>query len=71
MSHRASVKPVIIANSIVNDGEMILAKVSGGIDIADLMNWIEEDAHFVVHVEWGWRNETLQRNLFIQTHLSN
>ena len=39
----------------MHDGEMLLETVSGDDDIPDLTNWFEEDARFVVHVEWAVR----------------
>ena len=51
VSHRPSVKPEIMASSIVNDGEMLPAKVSSSEDIPDLMKWIEEDAGFAIYPE--------------------
>ena len=50
---QTSVKPDIMRSSIVNDGEMLPANVSSSEDIADLSNWIEEDAGFAVHVDWA------------------
>ena len=55
--HRANVKPVINANSIVNGGEMLLGTVSGGEDIPDLTNWIEEEVRFVFHAELNGLSE--------------
>ena len=57
VSHRANVKPVINANSIVNDGEMLLGTVSGGDDIPDLTKLIEEEVRFVLHVELNGLSE--------------
>ena len=53
--HRPSVKPVIRASSIVNDGEMLPAKHSSSEDMPDLTNCIEEDTCFAVYVEWAVR----------------
>ena len=57
VSHRANVKPVINANSIVNGGNMLVGTVSGDDDIPDLTNWIEEEVRFVLHVELNGLSE--------------
>jgi hypothetical protein len=53
---RAYGKATIVASSVVSDDKVLAAVASGGEEIPELLNWIEEaDARLVVHVEWAVR----------------
>jgi hypothetical protein len=56
----------IIASSLVHDDEALPAIASGGKEIPELLNWIEEaDARLVVHVEWAVREKQCNRIVIV------
>ena len=45
--------PILIASSVVFNGDILQAKKTGGVDIPALRSWIAEaDAKIVVNVDW-------------------
>ncbi len=62
VSERSHTNATIIASSVVSGDEVLPAKATGGEEIPDLLNWIEEaDARLVVHVEWAVRMKLCKR----------
>lgn len=60
--NRAPGNATVIASSFVSEDEVIPAKLAGGQEIPDLLNWIEEaDSRLVVHVEWAVRVKQCKR----------
>ena len=66
VDNRAFVNGTIIASSVVSNDEVLSAKSSGGEEIPDLLNWIEEaDARLVGHVDWAVRVKQCKRVVIV------